>query len=118
MQYLLSLIIVHVILAFSFSQAQAQNIIMTADFQSGLPGAWSQQTQSTDGGWLNGNANQLQSEYWDIAPHGKFMATNDDACDCDKSQDYLIMPPFDFLGLSGVVLEFENYFDGGTFRRI
>lgn len=94
------------------SKAQAQNIILTADFQSGLPAGWTQQTLATDGGWLNGNANQLQSPYWDIAPHGKFMATNDDECDCDKSQDYLIMPPFDFTGLVGAVLEFENYYDG------
>ncbi|MFT5280016.1 MAG: polyhydroxybutyrate depolymerase [Bacteroidia bacterium] len=97
----------------SYSEVQSQTIILTADFQSGLPAGWSQQTLSTDGGWLNGNANQLQSQYWDIAPHTKMMATNDDECDCNKSADYLIMPPFNFTGLAGVVLEFENYFDGG-----
>ena len=50
-----------------------------------------------------------------MAPHGNIIGTNDDDCDCDKSMDYLIMPPVDLSASSLVALQFENYYDGGSF---
>ena len=61
-----------------------------------------------------GNNNSLQSQWWSIAAHGNFIATNDDACDCDKTLDYLIMPPLDLSTLTSAVLQFESYFDAGS----
>ena len=61
-----------------------------------------------------GNNNSLQSQWWSIAAHGNFIATNDDACDCDKTLDYLIMPPLDLSVLTSPVLQFESYFDAGS----
>jgi polyhydroxybutyrate depolymerase len=95
----------------------SQTILLNEDFEmSGLPEDWTQQTLSNDGGWLLGVNSQLQSDYWSIAPHGNFIATNDDGCDCDKSADYLIMPPFDFSANEAVMLQFNAYYDGGTFE--
>ena len=78
----------------SFTSFFSQNILFDEDFsgtlQDGLPDLWSQSTLSNDGGWLNGTSSDLQSEWWGIAPHGTFVATNDDACDCNKSEDYLL----------------------------
>ena len=92
-----------------------QTVLLDEDFQLGtLPPGWSQSTNATDGGWLLGTNTSLQSVYWSIAPHGNFIATNDDACDCDKSVDYLITPPMDLTGVASAVLQFQNYFDGGT----
>lgn len=93
----------------------SQTILLSENFESTeFPANWSQQTNASDGGWLLGESTSLESEYWSIAPHGNFIATNDDACDCDKAVDYLILPPLDLLSSSLVVLQFENYFDGGS----
>ena len=99
----------------SITSVLCQTVLLEEDFQLGtLPPGWSQSTNATDGGWLLGTNTSLQSVYWSIAPHGNFIATNDDACDCDKSEDYLITPPMDLTGVTAAVLQFQNYFDGGT----
>ena len=95
----------------------SQNIIMEEDFeQDDLPDLWSQYSLSNDGGWLNGSNSDLQSEYWSIVPHGNFIATNDDACDCNKSEDYLILPPFNFNDVDNAVLSFASFFSGENFQ--
>jgi polyhydroxybutyrate depolymerase len=92
-----------------------QNVLLSEDFELGiLPLGWTQTSNASDGGWLLGNYTALQSTYWSIAPHGNFIATNDDACDCDKSVDYLISPSLDLSGMTSVALQFQNYFDGGS----
>ena len=106
--------------ALSLNSVFAQNTLLEEDFetvsQNGLPAMWSQSTLSNDGGWLNGSNNQLQSEWWGIDPHGSFMATNDDACDCNKSEDYLITPSLNLSGLNNVVLSFASFFSGESFQ--
>ena len=104
----------------SFNSVFAQTILLEENFsstsQSGLPVLWSQSTLSTDGGWLSGTSNTLQSQYWGIAAHGTFVATNDDACDCNKSEDYLITPPLNFTGLDNAILSFAGFFSGQAFE--
>jgi polyhydroxybutyrate depolymerase len=104
----------------SFNYVFAQTILLEEEFapnsQNGLPELWSQSTLSNDGGWLNGTSSQLQSQWWGIQPHGNFIATNDDACDCNKSEDYLITPPLNFSGLDNAILSFASYFSGETFE--
>lgn len=95
----------------------SQIVLLDEDFEeSSFPVDWTQQTLSNDGGWLLGDNAELQSDYWSIAPHGNFIATNDDGCDCDKSADYLIMPAFDLSTNEAIVLQFNTYYDGGTFE--
>tara|TARA_B110000444_G_C18834239_1_gene595008 strand:+ start:360 stop:2231 length:1872 start_codon:yes stop_codon:yes gene_type:complete len=95
----------------------SQNTILEEDFeQDDLPDLWSQYSISNDGGWLNGSNSDLQSEYWSIVPHGNFIATNDDACNCNKSQDYLILPPFNFTDVDNAVLSFASFFSGENFE--
>lgn len=92
-----------------------QTILVDENFDVGtFPSGWTQTSNATDGGWLMGNNNSLQSQWWSIAAHGNFIATNDDACDCDKTLDYLIMPPLDLSTLTSAVLQFESYFDAGS----
>ena len=107
------------IVFFLIAQCSAfgQTILLSEDFEGEfLPEGWSQQTLATDGGWLMGTSGQLQSEWWSIAPHGNFIATNDDGCDCDKSADYLIMPVLDFSNSEAAMLTFDAFYDGGTFE--
>ena len=92
-----------------------QTILLEEDFEGlTFPLGWTQNTNSTDGGWLLGTNTLLQSQWWTIGAHGKFIATNDDECDCDKTVDYLIMPPFDLSTITSAVLQFQSYFDAGS----
>lgn len=100
----------------TFSQAQ---VIFQEDFESGtFPLGWTQETNATDGGWLIGSSSGLSSQFWPIAANGstRIAATNDDGCNCDKSQDRLITPPLDFTGLSGIALQVDVFFGKGTYE--
>jgi len=104
-------------LSTSCSSAFAQNILIQEGFDDDmLPEGWSQQTQSSDGGWLNGDNSTLQSEWWDIEPHGDFIATNDDECDCDKSADYLVLPALNLENIDGLLLSFASFFSSESFQ--
>jgi hypothetical protein len=104
-------------LSTSCSSAIAQNILIQEGFDDDmLPEGWSQQTQSSDGGWLNGDNSTLQSDWWDIEPHGDFIATNDDECDCDKSADYLVLPAFNLENIDGLLLSFASFFSSESFQ--
>jgi len=94
------------------SSLLSQNILVNETFDDPLilPDGWGQQTLANDGGWSNGNNSSLQSEWWSIDPHGNFIATNDDACDCNKSEDYLITPPLNFTDLDNAILSFAGFF--------
>ena len=99
------------------SSSFSQNVLLSEDFEnSTLPSGWSQYTLSNDGGRLNGNNEGLQSEWWTIQPNGNFIATNDDACDCDKSKDYLILPILDLSSVEYSIMTFSTYFSGETFQ--
>ena len=94
----------------------SQNILISEDFEgANLPSGWTINSNATDGGWNLGTNQTLESQWWSIAPHGNFIGTNDDDCDCDKSMDYLIMPAMDFSNSTAISLQFENYYDGGSF---
>ena len=85
----------------------SQTILLEEDFEGlNFPSGWTQTTNSSDGGWLLGTNTFLQSQWWSIAAHGRFIATNDDECDCDKTVDYLIAPPLDLTTLTSAVLQF------------
>ena len=112
----LSLILALTISLISFNQAQ---VILTEDFESGgLPTDWTLSTLATDGGWNIGSSADLSSQFWAIPLNGsaQIAATNDDACNCNKSQDYLISPRLDFTALTGVALSFDMFFGKGTYQ--
>ena len=101
---------------FIFGSYYSQNVLLNEDFEgSSLPIGWSISTNASDGGWNLGTNQNIESQWWSVAPHGNIIGTNDDDCDCDKSMDYLIMPPMDFSSSVAVALQFENYYDGGSF---
>lgn len=99
--------------------AAAQTTIMFQDFEGGgLPSGWSNVSNATDGGWKFGTNTQLQSQYFVIPPHTKMAATNDDACNCNKGDEYLISPSLDLSGYSNVYLSFDAFFYKGTYNGV
>ncbi len=97
--------------------ANAQ-VLVSEDFEDGsLPSGWTIQTLASDGGWNFGTASDLASSFWPLPDNGSLIAaTNDDACDCDKSADYLIMPAVDLTGVMALQLNFDMSFAGGSYN--
>ena len=103
------------------SQSKAQTFF-TEDFEgamdpgTNLPTGWQETGLSSDGIWSTGNAAAATSAYltWPATTDGtRFAFTNDDACNCDKSVDRVILPVQDFSGMAGVNLIADIYVNGG-----
>lgn len=91
----------------------SQTIILSEDFESGVfPSTWSQYTLSSDGGWNYGDSATLSSQYYRIPEHGNFLSTNADACQCNKSSDYVITPYLDLSSFATIFMNFNAYFEG------
>ncbi|MBT3647840.1 MAG: Omp28-related outer membrane protein [Flavobacteriales bacterium] len=91
-------------------------VILSEDFESGVPGSWTQVTLATDGGWLAGDATSLSSASFPIPEHGNFIATNDDGCNCDKSADSIFTESFDLTGLSAPRLVYDVFYGEFTYQ--
>ncbi|MFT7588748.1 MAG: hypothetical protein ACI959_000960 [Limisphaerales bacterium] len=97
------------------TETSAQTILLE-DFEGGgFPSGWTQTTFASDGGWIIGT--DLSSAYWPLPAHTTYIATNDDACNCDKSADRLISPAMDLTAYSGsgVFVEFVTSYDMITY---
>ncbi len=97
---------------------QAQ-ILFQENFESGsVPTGWANQTLSTDGGWKVGTASALSSQYWPVAGNGstRIAASNDDACNCDKSQDYFVTSPIDLSTVTAAILSVDVFFQANNYQ--
>lgn len=97
---------------------QAQ-IFFTQDFQgtmgaNGIPATWTETGLSTDGIYMVGTSVQANSAgFWPVPAHTNFAMSNDDACNCDKSVDRLILPTQNFVAITGgLELIVDLYQDG------
>lgn len=97
----------------------AQTTFLNENFEgTGIPSGWTQSTLATDGGWKHGTNTTLQSQYWPVPAHTKMLATNDDACDCDKSNDLLKTPSVNASAAAALHLSFDVYFNEGTYNNV
>lgn len=98
----------------------AQTIILSQDFEgTGTPFGWTQQTAATDGGFKFGAASVLSSSSFPVPDNGgKAAGTNDDGCNCNKSNDMLIMPSFDFTTAPAVSLKFDLFYYDASYQSI
>jgi hypothetical protein len=106
-------------LAFINSGNLNAQVIYSEDFESGdLPSDWSITTNASDNGWNVSTANDLTSAYWPVMDNGSqyIIGTNDDACNCDKSADYLIMPALDMTNMTSLVLEVDVFFGAQSYQ--
>ena len=96
--------------------ANAQTII-NEDFEgTAIPSAWTQTTLATDGGWKHGLNTAIQSSSFPIPTHTKMIGTNDDGCNCDKSNDFITSPSFSLTGITSAVLKFDLLYYEGTYQ--
>ncbi|MCC5924814.1 MAG: Omp28-related outer membrane protein, partial [Crocinitomicaceae bacterium] len=104
--------------ALGVSQSQAQTVFINEPFNgTSIPSGWAQETNATDGGWRVNSATNLSSQFFTIpANDGNMAATNDDDCNCDKSEERFITPSINLTGATGVLLQFDCFFLGETFQ--
>ncbi|MBS7253580.1 M4 family metallopeptidase [Flavobacterium branchiicola] len=62
-------------------------------------------------GWQRGARPDLGSPGWFIDDHTKFMASNDDKCNCDASNDMLVSPVLDLTNYKEAHLSFDAFGD-------
>lgn len=90
-----------------------QSTVLSETFEgTGIPSGWTQSTSATDGGWKFGTTQSVSSSSWGVPNTNatKVAGTNDDACNCNKSKDYLITPPMDFTTSAAFAMSFDSYF--------
>ncbi|HXC04689.1 MAG TPA: T9SS type A sorting domain-containing protein [Bacteroidia bacterium] len=85
------------------------------DATTGMVAGWHQTSLATDSGWKVGVNTTLQSTYFPIAAHTKFACTNDDACNCNKSNDFLMSPSFSLATATAAFLSVDVYYGAGSY---
>lgn len=100
-------------------------VYFTEDFEGGdLPAGWSQTSDASDGGFLVGNAGNLSGGASPLDAGNSdvtgsfFVATNDDACNCDKENERLVTPMIDLSDApagSTIVLKFDAWYLDATY---
>ncbi len=93
-------------------------ILFTEEFEtSTIPVDWQINSNATDGGWKFGTSQSLSSASFEIESNGTFIAaTNDDNCNCNKTDEYLISKPIDLSGTSTAILKFDLYYADRTYE--
>lgn len=103
----------------AITSANAQTTFLNEDFEGGtLPSGWTQVTSATDGGWKFGINTALQSSNWPIPAHTKFAATNDDGCNCDKSNDLIKTTSVNLSTAASARLSVDVLFYEGTYNNV
>ena len=89
----------------------------TENFDAGvIPAGWTQTTLASDGGWKFGTSASLSSTSFTFPSTGSnIVATNDDACNCDKSADRLILPSVNLTTATAPYLLYDQFYFAGTY---
>lgn len=92
----------------------AQTTILSENFETATgstpPTGWTRTQASGSNGWMFGAS--LGSQYFAIPAHTVYAASNDDECNCNSSQDYLISPALNLSTYSSAILTFSAFFNG------
>ncbi len=83
-----------------------ENVIMSEDFEGGaMPAGWTEDIGAATQGWtFNADAS---SDYLEIPAHTIYACINDDACNCDMSNVWLMTDVIDLSDHAGALLSFE-----------
>ncbi len=95
-------------------------VLLNEDFESSsIPVDWQNISNATDGGWKTGTSQSLSSQYFPIESNGSIIvATNDDDCNCDKADEYLISRPIDLSEVDAAILKFDLYYTDQAFQGV
>ncbi|MCH2022309.1 MAG: T9SS type A sorting domain-containing protein [Saprospiraceae bacterium] len=111
-------LLLSMLLIVATSQMATAQVFFTEDFEGtmqaaplDIPAGWTETGNSTDGYWSTGTNLDATSAYvaFPAPTNGStnFAYSNDDACNCTKDADRLILPAQNFSGMVGVNLTFD-----------
>lgn len=105
------------ILFFAAIALNAQTIIFQENFETttgtALPANWKVTTNAKDGGWLSGTATSLKSDFLALTGNStRIVVTNEDKCNCDKSEDILATPSINLKSNKTIFLALDVYYGG------
>lgn len=72
---------------------------------------WRTSENKNGTGWKHGTYKNFASPGFFVTDHTQFMASNDDQCNCDSSNDMLISPVFDLSNYKTAHLSFDGFAD-------
>jgi hypothetical protein len=95
-------------------------VIFSEDFESiAMPVDWQNNSNATDGGWRFGTNQSLSSQAFGIPSNGtRITATNDDQCNCNKANEYLISKPIDLSTEEAAILKFDLFYTDQEFQGV
>lgn len=114
-----NLLFAALLVAFGTSVFAQGTVIWSEDFDGGtsLPVGWSQLTAATDGGWKVATTANHSSQYFPVpARAGLVLGTNDDKCNCNKSNEILYLPTMDFSAQTAVRMLMDLFFIRGSYQ--
>ncbi len=85
--------------------------VLNATFDTGADG-FSTSNPNNATAWALGNVAAASSTYWNVGGSNttQFAFTNDDDCNCNLSESYLISPSLDLTGASAATVTFDHAF--------
>ena len=85
--------------------------LLEEDFEDGtLPDGWDRTQNEGADGWEIGD--DLSSFFFSIPDNTIYTASNDDECNCDSAEDYIITRSMDFSDVTSATLEFDSFYNG------
>jgi len=99
------------------SLAQGTQVLISEDFENGL-GVMTTVNPSGDTPWQVGDEATAESGPYDIPSSNTtdFAYVNDDACNCDMTEVYLVFPLLDLSDFTSGQVSFDSYFEGNTYQ--
>ena len=108
----------------------AQTSLFSENFEGtsgiALPAGWTNTSNATDGGWRTASPTAaysasagLSSQYFTLnalAGSTRSLGTNDDGCNCDKSNETVSSPVINCSGQSTVFLSFDMFYFEGSYN--
>jgi hypothetical protein len=115
-----------------FFAVNAQTTIFTENFESttgtAVPAGWTNTTNATDGGFITGDpvgtytaSTGLSSDYFAVdalTGSTRSLGTNDDGCNCDKSNEMISSPVINCTGMTTVFCSFDCFYFQGSYNGI
>lgn len=114
-----NLLFAALVVAFSTSVFAQGTVLWSEDFEGGtsLPAGWSQLTAATDGGWKVATTANHSSQYFPVpARAGLVLGTNDDKCNCNKSNEIIYLPTMDFSAQTAVRMLMDLFYIRGSYQ--
>lgn len=104
----------------SLATMSYSQVLLTEGFESSsLPVDWQNQSNATDGGWRFGTSQSLSSQNFGIESNGtSIAATNDDGCNCNKADEYLISKPIDLSDVDAAILIFDLFYTDQSYEGV